>query len=178
MYFNMKIVVNYLNFVFHIEVKTKSNHKFLNFVFQFIKNTKWHFGYTEYYVILFNFLTNLNKSMLHPVKVKLYHKADWNSINFSLSKHLTTLQEQILNLISSDNVDSINIINNADTILTGTILNIYKNLPEKIIKPNSSIPFSIQLLIKQRAFIKTRNPFFKSAMKKVKNKLKILGPLT
>ena len=43
----MKIVVNYLNSVFHIEVKTKSNDKFLNFVFQFIKNTKWHFGYTD-----------------------------------------------------------------------------------------------------------------------------------
>ena len=43
----MKIVVNYLNFVFHIEVKTKSNDKFLNFVFQFIKSTKWHFRYTD-----------------------------------------------------------------------------------------------------------------------------------
>ena len=43
----MKIVVNYLNFVFHIEVKTKSNKKFLNFVFQFLKNRKWHFGYTD-----------------------------------------------------------------------------------------------------------------------------------
>ena len=45
--FNMKVVV-ILNFVFHIEVTTKSNHKFLNSVFQFIKNTKWHFGYTDY----------------------------------------------------------------------------------------------------------------------------------
>ena len=44
---NMKMVVNYLNFVFHIEVKTKSKYKILNFVFQFIKNTKWHFGYTD-----------------------------------------------------------------------------------------------------------------------------------
>ena len=43
----MKIVVNYLNSVFHIEVKTKSNDKFLNFVFQFIKNMKWLFGYTD-----------------------------------------------------------------------------------------------------------------------------------
>ena len=43
----MKIVVNHLNSVFHIEVKTKSNDKFLNFVFQSIKNTKWHFGYTD-----------------------------------------------------------------------------------------------------------------------------------
>ena len=45
----MKIVVNYLNVVFHIEVKTKFNDKFWNFVFQFIKNTKWHFGNTDYY---------------------------------------------------------------------------------------------------------------------------------
>ena len=43
---NKKIVVNYLNFLFHIEVKTKSRDKILNFVFQFIKNTKWLFGYT------------------------------------------------------------------------------------------------------------------------------------
>ena len=43
----MKIVV-ILNFVFHIEVATKSNHKFLNSVFQFVKSTKWHFGYTDY----------------------------------------------------------------------------------------------------------------------------------
>ena len=49
---NMKMVVKYLNFVFHIEVKTKSNYKIFNFqfkifVFQFINNTKWHFGYTD-----------------------------------------------------------------------------------------------------------------------------------
>ena len=44
---NKKIVVNYLNFFFHIEVKTKSRDKILNFVFQFIKNTKWLFGYTD-----------------------------------------------------------------------------------------------------------------------------------
>ena len=41
------IVVKQLNFVFHIEVKTKSNYKILNFVFQFIKNSEWHFGYTD-----------------------------------------------------------------------------------------------------------------------------------
>ena len=44
----MKIVVNQLNFVLHVKVITKSKHKFLNFVFQFIKNTKWHFGYTDH----------------------------------------------------------------------------------------------------------------------------------
>ena len=47
---NLKKAVNYLNFIFHIEVKTKSKYKHLNFVFQFIKNRKWHFGYTDYYV--------------------------------------------------------------------------------------------------------------------------------
>ena len=40
---NMKMVVKYLNFVFHIEVKTKSKCKVLSFAFQFIKNTRWHF---------------------------------------------------------------------------------------------------------------------------------------
>ena len=44
---NKKMVAKYLNFVFHIEVKTKSNYKILNFVFQFLKNMKWHFGYTD-----------------------------------------------------------------------------------------------------------------------------------
>ena len=42
---NIKMVVKYLNLVFHIEVKTKSNYKILNFVFQFIKNMRWHLGY-------------------------------------------------------------------------------------------------------------------------------------
>ena len=44
---NMKIVINYLNFTFHIEVKTKSNYKILNLIFQFIRSTKWQFGYTD-----------------------------------------------------------------------------------------------------------------------------------
>ena len=115
--------------------------------------------------------------MLLPIKVKLYHKADWDSINSSLSIQLTILQEQTLNLISSDNTDHINIINNAATILNDAILNINNNLPEKIIKPNTSIPYSIQLLIKQkgkikRAFIKIRNPFLKSAMNAITKKTK------
>ena len=45
---NMKMVAKYLDFVYlNIDVKTKSNHKILNFVFQFIKNMKWDFGYTD-----------------------------------------------------------------------------------------------------------------------------------
>ena len=38
---SMKIVVYYLKFFFHIDVKTKSRYRILNFVFQFSKNTKW-----------------------------------------------------------------------------------------------------------------------------------------
>ena len=45
---NLKMIVNYLNCVFLIEVKTKSKYRILNFVFQFIKKTKWHFGYTDW----------------------------------------------------------------------------------------------------------------------------------
>ena len=51
---NMKMEVNYLNFVFHIEVKTKSKSKILNFVLHFIKNMKWHVGYTDYFRFLFS----------------------------------------------------------------------------------------------------------------------------
>ena len=43
----LKMVVNSLNFVFRIEVKTKSKYSILNIVLQFIKNKKWHFGYTD-----------------------------------------------------------------------------------------------------------------------------------
>ena len=34
---NMKIVINYLNFVFYTEVKTKFKYNNLSFVFQFMK---------------------------------------------------------------------------------------------------------------------------------------------
>ena len=44
---NMKMEPSYFNFVFHIDPKTKSKYKILNFVFQFIKNTQWQFGYTD-----------------------------------------------------------------------------------------------------------------------------------
>ena len=63
---NWSIVVNYLNFVFHIDVKSKSNDKFLNFVFQFIKNTKWHFGYTDSFV-LSNRVVKINWKQLKKV---------------------------------------------------------------------------------------------------------------
>ena len=40
---NMKKAVICLNLIFYVEVETKSKFKNLNFVFQFMKNTKWHF---------------------------------------------------------------------------------------------------------------------------------------
>ena len=43
----MKMVVSYLNLVFLNEVKLKSKYSNLDFAFQFIKNTKWHFGYMD-----------------------------------------------------------------------------------------------------------------------------------
>ena len=105
--------------------------------------------FSDHSAILFDFSTNLNKTILPFIKVKLYHKADWDSIHSSLANHLTILQDQILNLITSKNADPINIINNAATIPSDTILEIHNNAPEKIIKPNTTIPRSIQLLIKQ-----------------------------
>ena len=54
-------------------------------------------------------------------------------------------------------------------------MNIYNNLPQKSVITNASVHFSVPLLIKQkgktkRAFIKTRNPFFKSPLKAVSEK--------
>ena len=43
--------------------------------------------------ILFDFSANTNKSIPLPTKVKLYHKADWDSINSSLSKQPAILQD-------------------------------------------------------------------------------------
>ena len=54
----MEMVVNYLNFFFLTEVKTKYKYRTLNFVFQFIKKTKWYVGYTDclqYYCLLHYF---------------------------------------------------------------------------------------------------------------------------
>ena len=137
---------------------------------------------SDHSAILFDFLTNLNKCIIPPIKFKLYHKGDWDSINSSLTNQLTILQGQVLDLLSSENADPINIINNASTILTDSIWNIYKTLPEKTIKPNTSLPFDIQLLIKlkrkiKRAFIKTRNPFLRAVLnatpKKIEHQIKI-----
>ena len=51
---NMKMVVSYLNFVCFIKVKAKSKYRILNFVFKFIKETKWYFRYTDSLISRFN----------------------------------------------------------------------------------------------------------------------------
>ena len=62
---NMKMVVSYLNFVFFIEVKAKSKYRILNFLFQFIKKTKWHFRYTDSFEYRFqNFVFCCKKQMV------------------------------------------------------------------------------------------------------------------
>ena len=58
---NMKIVVDYLNFVFFNEMKPKSKYRTLNFVFQLIKNTKSHYGITELLFLTVVKLTANNK---------------------------------------------------------------------------------------------------------------------
>ena len=55
--------------------------------------------------ILFYFLTNFSKSILPSIKIKLHYKADWDSINSSLSNQLTILQDQVLDLTFSENAD-------------------------------------------------------------------------
>lgn len=84
-------------------------------------------------VILFDFSINISKSIPIPIKVKLYHKTDWEFINSSLPKQLAILKDQILNLIPSNNSDPINIINNASTILSDSIMSIHSNVPEKLL---------------------------------------------
>ena len=44
---------------------------------------------SDHTAILFDFLTNFNKYILSPIKVKLCHKAEWGSINSSHSNQLT-----------------------------------------------------------------------------------------
>ena len=132
---------------------------------------------SDHFAILINLTTNINKSVSCPIKVKLYHKANWDSINLSFCKQLAILQDQISLLITEDNPDPINIINNAATILTDTIINIRNQLPEKSVKANTSIPLSIRSLILQkikikRAFIKSRNPFLKSALSAISKRIK------
>ena len=131
----------------------------------------------DHSALLFDFLTEINKSIPFPIKVKLYRKTVWDSISSSLSKQLAILQDHILNLISSENPEHINIINKTAIILVDTIMSIHNILREKTIKSNTSVPLSAQLLIKQkkkikRAFIKSRNPFLKSALNAISKKSK------
>ena len=50
----------------------------------------------DHSAILFDFSTNINKSIPFQIKVKFYCKAEWDSINCSLSKQLAILQAILL----------------------------------------------------------------------------------
>lgn len=56
---------------------------------------------SDHSAILFNFSTKFNKSVSAPIKIKLYQKTKWDSINSSLSNKLAILQNQISHLINS-----------------------------------------------------------------------------
>ena len=56
---------------------------------------------SDHSAILFNFSTKFNKFISAPIKMKLYHKTKWDSINSSLSSELAILQNQISHLINS-----------------------------------------------------------------------------
>ena len=48
---------------------------------------------SDHSAILSNFSANINKSISPPNKVNLYHKANWDSVNPSLSNQLATIRE-------------------------------------------------------------------------------------
>ena len=61
-------------------------------IFNNIQNLTWNNGLSsDYFAILFDFSTHFNKSTPPPIKAKLYHKAGWDTINYSLSEQLTIL---------------------------------------------------------------------------------------
>ena len=115
--------------------------------------------------------------MLPPIKVNLYHKADWDSIISSLSKQLIfyKIRFLVLYLLTTLILLTLSII---QPLFLLTLFWIFTTIfPKKTIKPNTSIPYSIQLLVKQkrkikRAFIKTRNPFLKSTLNAISKKIK------
>ena len=53
---------NLFNFHFHFCIKNENKYSILNFVFQFIMKTKWHFGYADY--------THYGKDVLHLLLLK------------------------------------------------------------------------------------------------------------
>ena len=106
--------------------------------------------YSNHWVIIFKFSTNINKSTSPPIKVKLLHKAYWKSINSSLSNQSAIFQNQISSMITPENPDPITIINNAANILTDIIKYIHNHLAETPWNSNTSISLTIQLLIKQQ----------------------------
>ena len=111
----MKMVVSYLDFVFFIEVKAKSKYKILNFVFQFIKKSKWHFGYTDLlkqisyetsyhlaYAIVINNYKRIKQLIKHQIFVSKYLP-----VQTPRNKH----QQRIFDLFKLINKDTRVVIN-------------------------------------------------------------------
>ena len=101
----MKTVVNYLIFVFHIEVKTKSKNKILNFVFQFIKITEWHFGYTESKTTLVpncisaNIFDNMRSIISREISKTKINKTTHNILKNNMRKNVADIVASIINFI-------------------------------------------------------------------------------
>ena len=84
----------------------------------------------DHSAILSDFSTNIDKYTSHPIKIKLYYKANWDFISSSFCKQLAILKDQISDQISLENTEPINIIDNGAIILTDTIMSINNHLPE------------------------------------------------
>ena len=92
----IKMVVSYLNLVFFIEVKAKSKYRILNFVFQFLKKTKWHFGYTDS-----RSLKNIEmfpEAAAHSLKSKRYIQKQLCKFFRVSAQNIHTLNGDFLNL--------------------------------------------------------------------------------
>ena len=135
---------------------------------------------SDHYALLFNYNTTLSELLKDPIKVKLYHKANWKNINNSLTHKLNILKTQIDDLLSQNNSDPINILNNTANLLTDLITKTKDEIPEKTLKfKNSSIPNDIRTLIKEkrkikRDYIKTKSLFMKQELNKISKHIKKL----
>lgn len=86
-----------------------------------------------------NYYTKLNKT----IEIKVYHKANWESISTSFSNQLVAFPDYIVNLVNMDSTDPINVINNTVNITAGIPIDIQKHLLRINVKPNLIISQNI-----------------------------------
>ena len=99
-------------------------------------------------------LTNLFRFQL------LYHEANWDSINSSVSKQIAILQDRTSHLISPENPDPINIIYSAAN---------HQNKHQHSTYHSTSHQTKKKI---KKAFIKSRNSFLKSVLNAISKKIK------